>query len=142
MLSPSVDSLKLWSRRDNWQARCKQRDIENSKKVEARTDREVVKTKAGYRVEIAEVREELGVFRQRSEKLIADATEAIEKGTIKITSIEDLDRVVSSLKKFHDLNKDYIKQDLVLMGEADSITEHSGNLLDIILERKRQAESE
>lgn len=115
--SPALQTLKTWSRDNQWQERCKQRDIENSKPRQKETDREVVKTKAGYRVEIGEIREELTVFRQRVEKLIADATEAIEKKEIRITSVGELDTVTSSLKKYHDMNKDYINTDLKLIGE-------------------------
>ena len=117
--TPTYKTLRNWSSANNWQEQCKQRDIENAKKVEAKTDREVVKTKAGYRVEIGEIREELKVFRQRVEKLIADATDAIEKKQIKIGGIPELDQVVSSLKKFHDMNKDYVKLDLQVIGEGD-----------------------
>lgn len=115
--APAYRTLRQWSTDYQWQERCKQRDIENSSKQHAKTDREVVKTKAGYRVEIGEIREQLSVFRQRYEKLIADATEAVEKGEIKITSIGEMDQVASSLKKFHDMNKDYVKVDLQLIGE-------------------------
>jgi hypothetical protein len=116
---PTYSTIKKWSMANNWQEQCKQRDIENAKKVEAKTDREVVKTKAAYRVEIGEIREELKVFRQRVEKLIADATEAIEKKQIKVGGIPELDQVISSLKKFHDMDKDYVKLDLQLIGEGD-----------------------
>lgn len=117
--SPAYKTIRKWSAANNWIERCKQRDIENAKKVEAKTDREVVKTKAAYRIEIGEIREELKVFRQRVEKLIADATNAIEKKRIKIGSIPELDQVISALKKFHDMDKDYIKLDLQLIGEGD-----------------------
>lgn len=115
--SPAWKTLKKWSAANNWQERCKQRDIENSSKQHEKTDREVVKTKAAYRIEIGETREQLELFRTRFEKLIADATEAIEKGRIKINDVNELDRVASSLKKLHDLNKDYIHLDLKLVGE-------------------------
>ena len=115
--SPAWKTLKKWSAANNWQERCKQRDIENSKPRQKQTDKEVIKTKAAYRVEIGETREQLELFRTRFEKLIADATEDIEKGEIKIHDVNELDRVASGLKKMHDLNKDYLKLDLEIIGE-------------------------
>lgn len=115
--SPSLASLKLWSAENQWQEQCRQRDIENSKPRQKQTDKEVVKTKASYRVEIGETREQLELFRSRFEKLIADATEKIENGEIEIKDVNELDRVASGLKKLHDLNKDYLNLDLKLIGE-------------------------
>lgn len=119
---PTYSTIKKWSMANHWQARCKQRDIENSSKQHKKTDREVVNTKAAYRVEIGETREQLSVFRQRSEKLIADATDAIEKKEIKISTIGELNQVISSLKQYHDLNKDYVKLDLGLIHEVGEIS--------------------
>jgi hypothetical protein len=114
----SRTSVKLWSKNFNWKERVIQRDLENNKKVEEKTNNAIVNTKADYRAGIGKDLKSLELFRQRAEKLIADATELIENGQIKIKSVEDLDRVTSTLKKYHDLKKDYIKQDLELMGES------------------------
>lgn len=113
----SEKTAKRWSKAFNWQQRIIQRDLEINKKVEDKTDKAIVNTKADYRAGIGKDLASLELFRQRAEKLITDATDLIEDGEIKIVSIEDLDRVTSTLKKFHDLKKDYIKLDLILVGE-------------------------
>lgn len=115
-------TIQRWARSFNWQTRIVQRDVEVNKRTEQKTNTAIVNTKADYRAEIKEDREGLVVIRQRYEKLIADATEAIEKGEIKIHDANELDRIAGSLKKFHDLNKDYIKLDLELVGERGEIS--------------------
>lgn len=124
--SPSLASLKLWSRDNNWQERCKQRDIENSKPRQKATDKEVVKTKAAYRVEIGAELQELDAIGSRIIKLLADVDKKIQSddsedketsAIIEINSIEDLDKVMTSLKKYKDIKKDLRNQDLKLIGE-------------------------
>jgi len=122
----SRTSVKIWAKEFNWKNRVIQRDLEINKRIEEKTDSAIVNTKADYRAGIAEDLEELTTIRQRAVKLIGDATEAIEKGTIKISDVKEFDNVVSSLKKLHDLNKDYIKLDLVLIGE--NIVELQGEI--------------
>ena len=114
----SRTSVKKWSKAFNWKERIIQRDLENNKKVEGKTNNAIVNTKADYRAGIGKDLKSLELFRQRAEKLIADATDLIENGAIKIKSIEDLDKVTSTLKKYHDPKKDYVKLDLELMGES------------------------
>lgn len=113
----SRNSVQIWKREFNWDQRVIQRDLEINKKVEDKTNTAIVNTKADYRADIKNSRDELEIIRQRFEKLVADATEAIEKGEIAIHDVNELDRVASSLKKLHDLNKDYINLDLKLVGE-------------------------
>jgi hypothetical protein len=123
---PTYSTIKKWSMANNWQEQCKQRDIENAKKVEAKTDREVVKTKAAYRVEISKDLEELDAIGSRIIWLLADVANKIqseeaednESGSIiEIKSIEDLDKMMASLKKYRDIKKDLINMDLKLIGE-------------------------
>lgn len=121
-LGVSKTSVEKWGREFNWKLRVTQRDLEINRKTEKKTNKAIVNTKADYRAEIATDRKELKIFRQRSEKLIAEVADAIQDGSIKIESIADLDRVVSSLKKYHDLNKDYINLDLDIIGEKGEIT--------------------
>lgn len=113
----SVRAVADWSKAFNWQLRITQRDLDINKDTEKKTNKAIVNTKADYRAGIAKDLEELETIRQRAVKLIGDATEAIEKGAIKISDVKEFDSVVSSLKKLHDLNKDYIKLDLGLVGE-------------------------
>jgi hypothetical protein len=122
----TIRTLARWSKKFNWQERIIQRDLEINKRTEEKTNKAIVNTKADYRADIKENRDSLKTIRQRYEKLIADATEAIEKGEIKATTVKELDSIASSLKKLHDLDKDYVKLDLLLTGEADSHMEISG----------------
>lgn len=124
----SVRAVADWSKAFNWQLRITQRDLDINKDTEKKTNKAIVNTKADYRAGIAEDLDELTTIRQRAVKLIGDATEAIEKGEIKIADVKGLESVVSSLKKLHDLNRDYVKLDLLLIGEADQHIEiSSGN---------------
>lgn len=85
----SVTSVKKWAKAFNWQERVEQRDIENARKLEKKTNEAVVETKANYRKIVkAAIARWVENFRERS----------IEPG-----SVQDLERL--------------IKLDLLLMGE-------------------------
>lgn len=116
----SRNSVQKWKKAFNWDERVIQRDLEINKKVEEKTNKAIVNTKADYRAGIKEKLANLEIFRQRYEKLIADATAAIENGDIRIKTVHELDSVASSLKKLHDLDKDYINLDLKLVGEDEA----------------------
>ena len=58
----SVPGVKKWSKAFNWQDRIELRDMNNGKKLEAKTDKAVVNSKADYRALIKKVVEE---FKQR-----------------------------------------------------------------------------
>lgn len=47
--TPALDTLKSWSRKFNWQLRIQQRDIENAKSLEKKTDKSVVDEKVEIR---------------------------------------------------------------------------------------------
>jgi len=51
----SVPGVKKWSKAFNWQDRIELRDINNGKKLEAKTDKAVVNSKADYRALIKKV---------------------------------------------------------------------------------------
>ena len=116
-LAVSRNSVQKWSQAFNWPERVIQRDLEINKRTEQKTNTAIVNTKADYRAGIAKDLASLKVIRQRYEKLIADATEKIESGAIEAKDVGDLDKLASALKKLHDLDKDYIKLDLLLVGE-------------------------
>jgi hypothetical protein len=110
-------TVERWAKAFNWRERIIQRDLEINRRTEEKTNKAIVNTKADYRAEISKDLESLAIIRERFEKLIGDATEAIQKGEIKIHDVNELDRVASGLKKLHDLQKDYINLDLKLIGE-------------------------
>ena len=58
----SVPGVKKWSKAFNWQDRIELRDMNNGKKLEAKTDKAVVNSKADYRALIKKVVEE---FKQK-----------------------------------------------------------------------------
>ena len=121
----SERSIAAWSIEFNWQRRIAQRDIENGKKIQAKTDRAIVNTKADYRRDIAKDRQELRALRTRYERLVADSKERIEKGEIVATTTKELRELASALKHLHDIERDMLKLDLVLIGEPGSNEEIS-----------------
>jgi len=128
---PVYTTLRKWSAKYNWQDRVVQRDIENSKKIQAKTDRTVVNTKADYR---RDVRLALQPIKATINKVIVKDKETGElEVRIPIEEARDLASVIASFEKL-------IKLDLLLMGEADSRTDHTVSLLDILMERKRRQE--
>ena len=129
----TAKTCKEWSRTFNWQERIHQRDIENGKKLQAKTDRVIVNTKADYR---RDVRLALQPIKAAINKVIVKNEETGQPEVrIPIAEARDLTSVIISFEKL-------IKLDLLLMGEADSRAEHNINILDLIMERKKQAESE
>lgn len=115
----SPRAVANWSKAFNWKERIIQRDLEINKRTEEKTNNAIVNTKADYRADIKKNRDVLVVIRQRFEKLVEDATEKIESGVIEIKDVTDLDKVATSLKKLHDLDREYIKLDLILVGDSD-----------------------
>ena len=91
---PSYPTLKLWSKKFNWQQRVEQRDIENSKALENKLSKEVNKTivnsKADYRALI--------------KKVVIEFEKRLKDGKIKISKPEDLSIMA--------------KLDMLMMGEA------------------------
>ena len=117
-LSVSKTSVEKWGREFNWKERVIQRDLEVNKKTEEKTNKAIVNTKADYRASIGKDLKSLDLFKQRAERLIADFSELVEDGKVKITSIDEFDKVTATLKKFYDIKKDAVKLDLELMGES------------------------
>jgi len=116
--SPALQTLKTWSKENNWQERLKLRDIENSKKVQAKTDREVVNTKADYRKDIRLTQQPL---KAAINKVIVPAKDGKPATiNIEVENARDLALIVGALEKL-------IKLDLVMIGEADSHTQLSGD---------------
>jgi len=119
--APSLRTLKSWSKAFNWQKRIEQRDIEIGNKLEKKTNKIVLNTKADYRKEI-----------QNSMKVLKGAIRtAFTKGidgklklNIAVTSINDLNQIINSTEKL-------IKLDMDLIGEGTNeeikiIVEHIG----------------
>ena len=118
--SPSYVTLKKWSRAHNWQERVKLRDIENSKQVQIKTDREVVNTKADYRKMIKERLAEDLKLDGYVTALIGKAKDKIEKGELSVDTIKDLAELMRVYQGATAKKVELIKADLLLIGEADS----------------------
>ena len=96
----TVQAVGKWSVAHNWQERIEQRDIENGRRLEKKTDDTIIETKARYRKII--------------KACIARGVELIKTGKIKPETIQDLERL--------------IKTDMLLIGEATERNEMSFKL--------------
>jgi len=107
--TPTIDTLKNWSRAFNWQARVEQRDIENSRaledKLKPKTNKIIVNTKADYRTEI---KAQLGILKALLNKVIKDIK---NESAFDIGSVNELKDIINSYEKLS-------KLDLLMMGEA------------------------
>lgn len=96
----SVTSIKKWAKAFNWQERVEQRDIENARRLEEKTNETVVATKATYRKII--------------KAAIGRWVKRFQGGEIDVESVWDLERLV--------------KLDLLLMGEPTDRSEHESRV--------------
>lgn len=97
-------SVARWSKAFNWQKRVEQRDIENAKTLEKKTNKIVVNSKADYR---AEIKSQMGILKALLNKVIKD----IKNGTgFNIDNVKELNDIMNSYDKLS-------KLDLLMMGE-------------------------
>ena len=87
---PHVNTLKSWSKAFNWQERIEQRDMENSRLLEKKTNNTIVNEKANYRKII--------------KAAMSTFVKNLQAGNIQVNTVQDAERLV--------------KLDLLLMGEA------------------------
>jgi len=92
----SERSVAAWSKAFDWQARIEQRDQENARRIQQKTDETIVGVKAKYRKVIGAA--------------ISDFVARLKAGQIVVDSVSDLERLV--------------KLDLLLMGEATETHAH------------------
>lgn len=85
-----MTTLKRWSKKLNWQERIEQRDIENIKQLEKKTNASIVNEKIQYRKVIKEA---FDLF-----------YENLRNGEVTVNSVQDAEKLV--------------KLDMLLMGEA------------------------
>lgn len=93
-----------WYKKYNWKERVEQRNINNAKKLEDKTDKTIVNTKADYR---AEIKTQLSILKAILNKVIQDFK---NNNIINVNTINELEKVVSSYEKL-------CKLDLSIMGE-------------------------
>ena len=85
-----VRTITNWSKTDNWQTRIQQRDIENARRMEEKTNEAITDIRADYRKII--------------KATIADYIKKLKTGEVSVGTVTDFERLV--------------KLDLLLMGEA------------------------
>ena len=93
-----------WYKRYNWKEKVEQRNIENSKKIEAKTDKTIVNSKADYR---ADIKTQLGILKAILNKVIQDFK---SNNVLDVDNVKDLEKVINSYEKL-------TKLDLSIMGE-------------------------
>lgn len=98
--SVSVAAVKKWSKAFNWQERVEQRDIENARRLEEKTNETIVAAKANYRKII--------------KAAIGRWVKRFQGGEIDVESVWDLERLV--------------KLDLLLIGEPTDRSEHESRV--------------
>jgi len=142
---PSHPTLKRWKRDNNWKVRCDQRDIENAKPRIKETDRKVANTKADYRVAVGDKLKQADAIGSRIVKLLGDVAQKLESSgktedgknkppAIEIKTIDELDKMVTSFKKYSDIVKDLVKLDLELIGESEGLRDVSINIAEAIMD--------
>jgi len=111
----SRTSIKKWSKAFNWQDRIELRDIANGKKLEAKTDKAVVNSKADYRALIRKVVKEFekklkdkkiiiskpGDLAEMAKLDLLMMGEATERGELNITNAKQklVDKINSIAKR-------------------------------------------
>ena len=117
-------TVARWSKDFNWQGRVAQRDLENGKKIMAKTDKTVVNTKADYR---RDIRLAFQPVKAAINKVIVKNEETGEL-EVKL-NMDDGRQLAAVVAAFATL----AKLDLLLMGEADSRTDNTFKLYDVDL---------
>jgi len=130
-------TVARWSKDFNWQGRVAQRDLENGKKIMAKTDRVVVDTKAEYRKDIKLILQRL---KGAVNKVVAENPETHElEVKLNMSDGKQLAAVVGAIDKM-------IKTDLLLIGEADSRADNTVQgqitLEDIVTYGRRKKDAE
>jgi len=101
----SRQSIEKWAKNFNWKERVGLRDIDNGKKLEAKTDKTIVNSKADYR---AEIKTQLGILKAILNKVIQDFK---KNEILDVENVKDLEKVINSYEKL-------CKLDLLMMGES------------------------
>lgn len=122
--SVSIPAVKKWSKNFNWQFRVQQRDIENSKNLEKKTNKEVIDAKADFRKTIFAIhqtlKKSLNEFMKKNE-------------TVPIEGIKDLEKVVLILDKLARL-------DMGLVGESIEGEATDDNIAGILWRKIQQSQ--
>lgn len=103
--TPSLDTLKSWSKKFNWQERIQQRDAEISKGLEKKINQDIINEKAEHRKLIKAILNELKRSLIEYQNEIKEGIEPAKIETIK--DLKDISQIIDTL----------IKLDLNILGE-------------------------
>jgi len=103
--TPSLDTLKSWSKKFNWQERIQQRDAEISKGLEKKINQDIINEKAEHRKLIKAILNELKRSLIEYQNEIKEGIKPAQIVTIK--DLKDISQTIDTL----------IKLDLNILGE-------------------------
>ncbi|HON83359.1 MAG TPA: hypothetical protein PLI22_04400 [Caldisericia bacterium] len=103
--TPSLDTLKSWSKKFNWQERIQQRDAEISKGLEKKINQDIINEKAEHRKLIKAILNELKRSLIEYQNEIKEGIKPAQIETIK--DLKDISQIIDTL----------IKLDLNILGE-------------------------
>ena len=103
--TPSLDTLKSWSKKFNWQERIQQRDVEISKGLEKKINQDIINEKAEHRKLIKAILNELKRSLIEYQNEIKEGIKPAQIETIK--DLKDISQIIDTL----------IKLDLNILGE-------------------------
>ena len=103
--TPSLDTLKSWSKKFNWQERIQQRDAEISKGLEKKINQDIINEKAEHRKLIKAILNELKRSLIEYQNEIKEGIKPAQIETIK--DLKDISQTIDTL----------IKLDLNILGE-------------------------
>ena len=103
--TPSLDTLKSWSKKYNWQERIQQRDAEISKGLEKKINQDIINEKAEHRKLIKAILNELKRSLIVYQNEIKEGIKPAQIETIK--DLKDISQIIDTL----------IKLDLNILGE-------------------------
>ena len=124
-------TLRRWARAFNWQYRIQQRDIEIGKKIEKKTNKEVLNSKADYRKEISD---NLRILKAGIRKALIPV---IENGKKKVKIGFDINNA-NDLSKLMNAYEKLVRLDLDLLGEGSANTESLADFLCKLVDREKE----
>ncbi|MFW9872696.1 MAG: hypothetical protein ACFFG0_06295 [Candidatus Thorarchaeota archaeon] len=120
----SEQSVSKWSASFNWHKRVEQRDIEIATKLERKTNRTILNTKADYRKEI---KNNLLIVKA----LLSSAIKEIKAESIKANNVYDVNNLLTAFEKLVNL-------DLKLIGEAEQLDVNIDDVINALPESIRE----
>ncbi len=102
----ALRTISNWSKQHTWRSRVQQRDIDNSRRLEKKTDNHIINARAMYR-------EQIGNTMKLVKAALATAIEELTNKTLKVKSMADITSLVGSYDKL-------VRLDLDKLGDPDT----------------------